>query len=209
LFNHQMGQRLLTALLVGCVLLGVLSDKVLAYSDASVPVVYKVSRGDNLCNIADNFGVSVEQLVRWNNIKDPNHLSIGQDISVHKTYSTDDEIAAIDLDLLARVIYAEARGEDFEGQVAVGAVILNRLKDPKFPKSIRSVIYQPGAFTAINDQQIRLTPNDKARAAAQSALKGVDPTGGALFYYNPSLATDRWIRTRPVIKVIGNHTFSS
>jgi N-acetylmuramoyl-L-alanine amidase len=204
-----MGQRLLTALLVGCVLLGVLSDKVLAYSDASVPVVYKVSRGDNLCNIADNFGVSVEQLVRWNNIKDPNHLSIGQDISVHKTYSTDDEIAAIDLDLLARVIYAEARGEDFEGQVAVGAVILNRLKDPKFPKSIRSVIYQPGAFTAINDQQIRLTPNDKARAAAQSALKGVDPTGGALFYYNPSLATDRWIRTRPVIKVIGNHTFSS
>jgi N-acetylmuramoyl-L-alanine amidase len=209
LFNHQMGQRLLTALLVGCVLLGVLSDKVLAYSDASVPVVYKVSRGDNLCNIADNFGVSVEQLVRWNNIKDPNHLSIGQDISVHKTYSTDDEIAAIDLDLLARVIYAEARGEDFEGQVAVGAVILNRLKDPKFPKSIRSVIYQPDAFTAINDQQIRLTPNDKARAAAQSALKGVDPTGGALFYYNPSLATDRWIRTRPVIKVIGNHTFSS
>ena len=113
-----------------------------------------------------------------------------------------------DLDLLARIIYAEARGEDFEGQVAVGAVVLNRLKDPRFPKSIRGVIFQPGAFTAVNDKQIYLTPDEEAYRAAEAALSGRDPTGGAIYYYNPLTATDRWIKNRPVIKRIGNHTFS-
>ncbi len=117
-------------------------------------------------------------------------------------------ISAVDLELLARVIYAEARGEDFEGQVAVGAVVLNRIRDPQFPKSIREVIYQQGAFTAVMDRQIHLEPDNQAYKAALLALEGEDPTGGAVFYYNPRLATDRWIKSRPVIKRIGNHTFS-
>ena len=118
------------------------------------------------------------------------------------------EISQADLNLLARVIYAEARGENFDGQVAVGAVVLNRVEDPHFPKNIRDVIYQPGAFTAVMDRQIHLEPDDMAYKAAEAALAGIDPTGGAVYYYNPHLATDRWIKSRPVVKKIGNHTFS-
>lgn len=113
-----------------------------------------------------------------------------------------------EIDLLARVIYAEARGENFEGQVAVGAVVLNRLEDSNFPKTIKGVIYQPGAFTAVIDKQIHLTPNEEAYRAAETALAGEDPTGGALYYFNPKTATDRWIKSRAVLKQIGNHTFS-
>jgi len=119
-----------------------------------------------------------------------------------------DQATKADLDLLARVIYAEARGEDFEGQVAVGAVVLNRLKDSSFPKTIRDVVYQTGAFTAVSDKQIHLTPDEEAYRAAETALTGQDPTGGALYYFNPKTATDRWIKSRSVIKQIGNHTFS-
>ncbi|MDR3584969.1 MAG: cell wall hydrolase [Desulfosporosinus sp.] len=113
-----------------------------------------------------------------------------------------------DVELLTRVIYGEARGENFEGQVAVGAVVLNRLKDPRFPKTMRAVIYQSGAFTAVEDKQIQLDPNDQSFKAAEAALSGLDPTNGALFYFNPRLATDNWIKSRSVIKRIGNHTFS-
>lgn len=113
-----------------------------------------------------------------------------------------------ELDLLARVIYAEARGEDFEGQVAVGAVVLNRLESSDFPKTIHDVIYQPGAFTAVIDKQIHLSPDEEAYRAAEKALAGEDPTGGALYYFNPRTATDSWIKSRAVIKQIGNHTFS-
>jgi N-acetylmuramoyl-L-alanine amidase len=113
-----------------------------------------------------------------------------------------------DIELLARVIHGEARGEDFEGQVAVGAVVVNRLNDPRFPDTIQGVIYQKGAFTAVSDKQIHLTPDDEAFRAAEAALDGKDPTGGAIYYYNPKTATDRWIKSRPVIKQIGNHTFS-
>lgn len=128
-----------------------------------------------------------------------------------KTVSRGDakKVSQSDLDLLARVIYAEARGEDFQGQVAVGAVVLNRLDAPRFPKTIRDVIYQPGAFTAVSDKQIYLQPDTTAYQAAEAALNGDDPTGGALYYYNPRTATDSWIKSRPVIKRIGNHTFST
>lgn len=119
-----------------------------------------------------------------------------------------DAITKNDLELLARLIYAEARGENFEGQVAVGAVVLNRLKDTHFPKTIQDVVFQPGAFTAVVDKQIHLTPDEEAYRAAEAALSGKDPTGGALYYFNPKTATDRWIKSRPVIKQIGNHTFS-
>lgn len=117
------------------------------------------------------------------------------------------EILREDIELLARIIHAEARGESFEGQVAVGAVVLNRVRHPSFPKTIKEVIYQPGQFTAVSDKQILLEPNEKAYLAAQAALEGQDPSNGAIFYYNPKIAKDKWIKTRSTVSVIGNHQF--
>ncbi len=113
-----------------------------------------------------------------------------------------------DVYLLAKAIYAEARGEPYTGQVAVGAVILNRVKSAKFPNTIAGVIYQAGAFTAVTDGQINLTPNDEALRAARDALNGWDPSGGALYYYNPAKTTSSWIYSRTVITVIGRHYFA-
>lgn len=117
------------------------------------------------------------------------------------------DIMSEDLELLARIIYAEARGECFEGQVAVGAVVLNRVESPHFPGTVKEVIYQAGQFTAVRDGQFELKPDSVAYQAALAALEGADPTNGALFYYNPKLATDSWIRTRSVVRSIGNHRF--
>lgn len=232
----------------------------------------EIKRGDTLWKIAQDYGTTIQAIVKLNQISNPNLIITGQKLWVAKAtlkpvqtevnptqtivyrYEGDCGLALIpevvrpeaqksvpnpttlaqsrdnlkgsvertatvsrgntyqvsddDLHLLARVIYAEARGENFEGQVAVGAVVLNRVEDAHFPKTIRDVIYQPGAFTAVADKQIHLKPNDQAYRAAEAAIAGNDPTGGALYYYNPRIATDRWIKTRPVIKTIGNHTFS-
>lgn len=114
-----------------------------------------------------------------------------------------------DFYLLARMIAAEARGEPYVGQVAVGAVILNRVKHPSFPNSISGVIYQPRAFSAIDDGQWAKTPvTESARKAAQDALNGWDPTGGAIYYYNPAKTTSKWIYSRPVVTTIGAHVFA-
>jgi N-acetylmuramoyl-L-alanine amidase len=109
--------------------------------------------------------------------------------------------------LLARVINGEARGEPYEGQVAVGAVVLNRTRDSRFPSTIAGVVYQPGAFTAIVDGQIHAEMQQTSINAARDALNGWDPSGGAVFYYNPAKTTNKWIWSRPVIKVIGKHKF--
>lgn len=111
--------------------------------------------------------------------------------------------------LLARAINGEARGEPYEGQVAVGAVILNRVKSSKFPNTIAGVIYQPGAFTAVSDGQIDVPIDSKSTVvkAAQDALNGWDPTGGAIYYFNPNTATNKWIWSRPLTTVIGKHRF--
>lgn len=108
---------------------------------------------------------------------------------------------------LAQCIHGEARGEPYTGQVAVGAVILNRVDDPRFPKTIAGVIYQPGAFTAVTDGQMYQPPGDSALKAASDALNGWDPSGGAIYYYNPAKTTNKWIWSRPIIKVIGKHYF--
>ena len=113
------------------------------------------------------------------------------------------------LDLLARVISAEARGEPYSGQVAVGAVILNRVEHPSFPNTIAGVVYQPGAFTCMVDGQFNEPVAESAVRAAREALNGVDPSGGAIYYFNPNTATSAWIWSRPLIKVIGNHRFCS
>ncbi|MCQ6557855.1 spore cortex-lytic enzyme [Paenibacillus mendelii] len=116
-------------------------------------------------------------------------------------------LSANDLKIMANAVYGEARGEPYEGQVAVAAVILNRLKSPSFPNSISGVIFQPGAFTAVADGQIWLTPNEKASRAVQDAINGWDPSGGCEYYFNPVTATSKWIWTRPQVKTIGKHIF--
>ena len=108
---------------------------------------------------------------------------------------------------MARVIYGEARGEPYEGMVAVGAVILNRVKDSRFPNTIPGVIYQAGAFDVVADGQINLTPNETAYKAARDALNGWDPTYGCIYYYNPATATSKWIWSRPIVVKIGKHNF--
>lgn len=112
-----------------------------------------------------------------------------------------------DIKIMANAVYGEARGEPFEGQVAVAAVILNRVKSPSFPNTASGVIFQPRAFTAVADGQIWLEPNESARKAVLQALNGWDPSGGCLYYFNPETATSKWIWTRPQVKTIGKHIF--
>ncbi|MFD1707117.1 spore cortex-lytic enzyme [Siminovitchia sediminis] len=112
-----------------------------------------------------------------------------------------------DIQLMANAVYGEARGEPYEGQVAVAAVILNRVNSPSFPNTVSGVIFEPGAFTAVADGQIWLTPNETARQAVLDAINGWDPSGNALYYFNPDTATSAWIWTRPQIKKIGKHIF--
>lgn len=114
-----------------------------------------------------------------------------------------------DYNLLARIISAEARGEPYSGQVAVGAVVLNRVEHPSFPDTISGVIYQKGAFSCLNDGQFNQPVAESAYRAAQDALNGWDPVGGAIYYYNPKTATNQWIRSRPIISTIGRHVFCS
>ena len=122
--------------------------------------------------------------------------------------STTNSVSNSDMALLAKCVHAEARGESYVGQVAVAAVILNRVKSPKFPNTISGVIYQPYAFTCVNDGQINLSPNQSAYNAAQDAMNGWDPTYGAIYYYNPKTATSSWIRTRSTTVTIGKHVFA-
>ncbi len=111
------------------------------------------------------------------------------------------------LNLLARLVYGEARGEPYTGQVAVAAVVLNRVKSSKFPNTVAGVIYQAGAFDVVSDGQINMTPNSTAIKAAQDAINGWDPSYGAIYYFNPSTATSSWIWSRPLTVVIGKHRF--
>lgn len=111
------------------------------------------------------------------------------------------------VNLLARIISGEARGEIYEGQVAIAAVVLNRVRHASFPNTIAGVIYQNGAFTAVTDGQINVSPSESCFKAARDALNGWDPTGGAIYYYNPRTATNQWIRSRPIVRTIGKHVF--
>ncbi len=128
-------------------------------------------------------------------------------ISLSSSTSSKSTQTSSDLYLLAKCVYAEARGEKYEGQVAVAAVILNRVASPSFPNTISGVIYQPWAFTAVTDGQINLEPNQTAYNAARDAMNGWDPTHGCLYYYNPKTATSKWIYSRQVVVTIGSHAF--
>lgn len=113
-----------------------------------------------------------------------------------------------DADLLAHLVHGEARGEPYIGQVAVAAVVMNRIRDSRFPKTIPGVIYQPGAFTAVADGQINLEPSSTSHKAASDALNGWDPSKGAIYYFNPATSTNKWIWSRPIVTVIGKHYFA-
>ena len=134
-----------------------------------------------------------------------NFLNIKKQTQVYATSSSQPS----NVQLLARAINGEARGEPYEGQVAVGAVIMNRVKSSKFPNTVAGVIYQSGAFTAVSDGQINqpIAQGSTVLKAAQDALNGWDPTGGATYYFNPNTATSKWIWSRQIIKTIGKHHF--
>ena len=125
------------------------------------------------------------------------------------SYAATGSNSASDIQLMARAINGEARGEPYEGQVAVGAVILNRVKSSQFPNTIAGVIYQSGAFTAVADGQINqpIAEDSTVYKAAQDAMNGWDPTGGCIYYFNPATATNKWIWSRPHVKTIGKHRF--
>lgn len=112
-----------------------------------------------------------------------------------------------DLNLLSRLVYGEARGEPYQGMVAVAATVLNRVSDSRFPNTIAGVIYQSGAYTCVSDGQINLSPNDQSKKAAQDAINGWDPSYGCIYYFNPSTATSKWIWSRPQVITIGRHIF--
>ena len=133
--------------------------------------------------------------------------ALGISLSGTTSSSSSSSTSSTDLNLLARVVYGEARGEPYTGQVAVAAVVLNRVRSSSFPNSVAGVVYQSGAFDCVSDGQINLTPNQSAYNAAKDALNGWDPTYGCLFYYNPRTATSKWMLSRTVKLSIGNHAF--
>ncbi len=128
-------------------------------------------------------------------------------LGINSSSSSSGSYSSSDIYLLAKVIGAEARGESYTGQVAVGAVVLNRVRHSSFPDTISGVVYQNGAFSAVTDSNWSVEPNETAKKAARDAINGWDPTGGAIYYYNPAKTSNKWIRTRPVVTTIGSHVF--
>lgn len=182
---------------------------------------YRVKSGDTLYNIARRVDVSLDRLIQLNGLTGTT-IRPGQTLSIpYVTQATravraaastaSKKAPAVDsanVEALAHLIYAESRGEKFVGQVAVGAVIVNRLRSGRFAKTIPGIIYSPGQFCTVRDGQINLTPDAEAYQAARAALNGWDPTGGALYFFNPAKSTSRWIWSRPIITQIGSHVFA-
>lgn len=178
---------------------------------------YTVRQGDSIFLISQRFGINQQDIINYNGLKGtiiyPGQVLV---VSVPSTASRSSvsgrdrysNLSDQDKIHLAQAVYGEARGESFEGQVAVAAVIINRLNNPDFPNTIGGVIFQPWAFTAVNDGQFNLKPDATALRAVEEALQGRDPSGGALYYWNPDKATSSWIWSRPIINRIGNHVFA-
>jgi N-acetylmuramoyl-L-alanine amidase len=210
----------LMAVLLVCIM-GAASGEEEAESKGQAPendeiVYYTVQKGDTLSEIAQSTGSDLATVYKANRISTP-LIHPGQVILI-PSQRPDFEMALSrgfsreDVLLLARAIHAEARGESFTGQVAVGAVIMNRVKSGKFPGTINEVVMQRGKgtyqFTPVQDGSINLNPDDTAIYAAIQAIAGEDPTGGALYFYNPETASDKWIKSLPVVAHIGNHVFA-
>ena len=215
---RRIGKLLLLALLITGTLFPLLSAEAALRRGSSGDDVRAVQKRLKQWGYYDGavdgiFGYATERAVRW--FQQKNGLAVdgvvgektaaAMGLNLKSTVSASTKPASGDVYLLAQCIYSESRGEPYKGQVAVGAVVLNRVKSSSFPNSVSGVIFQRGAFSAVDDGQINLTPNDSALKAAKDAMNGWDPTGGCLYYYNPDKTSNRWIRSRPVVLRIGRH----
>jgi len=208
---RNLGKVISLAIILG----GLASSAIPVKAELYGPRVHIVIKGDCLWNLSKQYQVSIDEMKRANN-QNTDIIYLGQRLIIPREHTpgpassrsalssfTDREI-----ELLARTVHGEARGESFEGQVAVAAVILNRLKSYDFPNTVLEVVYQPRAFTAVDDGQINMHPDLSAYEAVGEALRGWDPSDGALYYFNPDISTSRWIWSRTPIKRIGNHVFA-
>ncbi|MBQ9517139.1 MAG: spore cortex-lytic enzyme [Eubacterium sp.] len=175
--------------------------KSLGYYNGSVDGIYGTQTKNAVTAFQRNCGITVDGIAGPQTLL---YLGLGGSSSGS---SGSGKYTAEEVNLLAKVISAEARGESYEGQVAVGAVVLNRVAHPSFPDSISGVVYQNGAFSCVYDSNWYQPVAESAKRAAQDAINGWDPTGGAIYYYNPAKTSNAWMRSRPVIKIIGNHYF--
>lgn len=196
--NHK---KIISSILIGFILLPILVVPIFAMD-------YTVKNGDTLYLLGKKYNTTANEIKNVNGLKG-DKLQVGQ-----KLYIPTDQSSAPanftkeEIDLLARAVYSEARGESYTGQVAVAAVILNRLAHPDFPNTIKGIIFQPWAFTAVHDGQFWLTPDAQAYKAVRDALNGWDPTGNAIYYWNPVTATSKWIWSRQIHTQIGKHVFA-
>lgn len=173
--------------------------KELGLYNGSVDGIYGVNTQKAVRQFQKNCGITADGIAGPKTLL---YLGLGSGTS-----SSAGGYSSSDIYLLAKVIGAEARGESYTGQVAVGAVVLNRVRHSSFPDSISGVVYQSGAFSCVRDSNWSVEPNDTARKAARDAINGWDPTGGAIYYYNPVKTSNQWIRSRPVVTTIGKHVF--
>ncbi len=184
----------------------------LSQIDGSDLITYHVRQGDTVYDLARRFNTTMGKITSLNDMED-DILRRGEEIVIPVTELGRREVISRSIsdqefDLLARIIHGEARGEPYLGKVAVGAVVINRVLNPRFPETITEVIYDQGQFSPVQDGSYRMQPDSASRQAAREALDGKDPTGGALFFYNPDKATDRaWTQRREKIVTIGNHVF--
>ena len=169
------------------------------YYNGSIDGIYGTQTVNAVKYFQRKNGLTVDGIAGTNTLK-----AMGITSSSSSSSSTSN---SSNVNLLSRLVYGEARGEPYTGQVAVAAVVLNRVKSSSFPNTIAGVIYQSGAFDVVSDGQINMTPNDTAKKAAQDALNGWDPSYGAIYYFNPSTATNKWIWSRPQTVTIGKHIF--
>ena len=173
--------------------------KSLGFFDSAVDGVYGIKTRSAVRQFQASVGITADGIAGPKTLL---YMGLGS-----SSGSSNSGYSSSDINLLAKVIAAEARGESYTGQVAVGAVVLNRVDSSSFPDTIAGVIYQAGAFSAVTDSNWSVAPTATSRKAAQDAINGWDPSGGALYYYNPAKTSNKWIRTRPVITTIGSHLF--
>lgn len=194
-------KKLISLILIGLMVLPILAVPIFAMD-------YTVQSGDTLYLLSKKYNTTVSEIKDVNGLQG-DKLLVGQKLNIPTNgSSTPTNFTQEEIDLLARAVYSEARGETYTGQVAVAAVILNRLAHPDFPNTIKGVIFQPWAFTAVHDGKFWLTPDAQAYKAVRDAINGWDPTGDAIYYWNPVTATSKWIWSRQIHTQIGKHVFA-
>lgn len=186
---------------------------IIPLQDLQTEFTHYVQSGDTLYKLAIRYGITVQNIKTKNNLFS-DYLYVGQKLripidGVNENHSGRRlSVTQNEMDLFARTVYSEARGEPYDGQVAIAAVVINRVLHPLFPNSVEGVVFQPWQFTAVHDGQFWLQPNQGSYKASEDALNGWDPTGGAIYYYNPRTASSEWIFYRKVIVQIGQHLFA-